>query len=297
MRITNNIVLRNSLAGLQTNRAAVQKLQSQIAAGVRLSTASEDPTAADQLMGTSSSLGAIDQYKRNIDAATSRNSVEDTAFAQVTDLLSRARELVVSSSTSTATSATRQAASKELEAIFNSVVAIGNSKFGDAYLFGGDTATTPPFASTGTGAALDFTTSSPVGSPPIEVRSGQSLIPTHDGTQAFLSSGVLTSLRDATQALATNNGPASLTALTSLEASFQEVQVMSGENGAKRNTLDIAAQNLQALKMNLTSFRSNLQDIDIEQAVTTLVTKQTAFQAAMAATSKVLGMSLTDYLR
>lgn len=297
MRITNNMVLRNSLAGLQTNKAAVQKLQSQIGSGVKLSTASEDPTAADQLMGTSSSLGAIDQYKRNIDAATARNSVEETSFSQLTDLLSRAREIVVAQSTGTATAATRQIGSKELESIFNSVVALGNSKFGDAYLFGGDTATKPPFASTGTGATLDFTTTNPVGSPAIEVNTSQNLAPTHDGTQAFLDSGVLASLRDATKALANNDVPGSLTSLSALEASFQQVQVLTGENGAKRNTLDMAAQNLQALKTNLTTFRSNLQDIDIETAVTTLVTKQTAYQAAMAATSKVLGLTLTDYLR
>ncbi|MEO8620353.1 MAG: flagellar hook-associated protein FlgL [bacterium] len=297
MRITNSMVLRNALAGLQGNKAAVQKLQSQIASGVRLSTASDDPTAAEQVMGAASSLGAIDQYKRNISTATSRNDVEESAFGQVTNLLTRARELMVAQSTATSTAATRQIASKEMESIYDSVVAIGNTKFGESYLFGGETSTTAPFAASGTGATLDFTSTNPVGSPASEVGTSQTLASTHDGTQAFLSSGVLASLRDATRALATNDVPASLTAITGLEASFQQVQVLTGENGATRNTLDMAAQNLQALKTNLTSYRSSLEDIDIEAVVTTLVTKQTAYQAAMAATSKVLGMSLTDYIR
>ena len=36
---------------------------------------------------------------------------------------------------------------------------------------------------------------------------------------------------------------------------------------------------------------------DFEQAVTELVGRQTAFQAAMLATSRVMGMNLADYLR
>jgi len=297
MRITNNMILRNSLEGLQTNKAAVQALQTQISNGTRIAIASDDPNAANQLMGTSSSLGAIDQYKRNIGTATSRNTIEETALGQVTDLLARAREVVISQSTDTATAASRLIASKELESIFNTVVQIGNSKFGDSYLFGGDTATVPPFAATGSGTTVDFTTTNPVGSPSMEIGSGQRLAPTSDGTRTFLDSNVLGSLRDASKSLAANDVTASVAALTAMDGSFQQVQVLIGENGARANALDGASQNLVGLKLNLAKRASDLQDIDIEAAVTTLVTKQTAYQAAMSITSKVLGMSLTDYIR
>jgi flagellar hook-associated protein 3 FlgL len=297
MRITNNMILHNSLDGLQTNRAAVQSLQTQISSGTRISAASDDPTASNQLMGTSSALGAIDQYKRNIGTATSRNAVEETALGQVTDLLARARELVTAQATGTATADTRLTASKELESIFTTVVGIGNSKYGDSYLFGGDTASTAPFASTGSGATIGYTTTNPVGSPSMEIASGQRLAPTSDGTRTFLDSKVLSTLRDATKALAANDVAGSLTALSAMDGSFQQVQVLIGENGAKANALDSASQNLDSLKLNLAKRASDLQDVDIEAAVTTLVTKQTAYQAAMSITSKVLGMSLTDYIR
>ena len=297
MRITNNMVLRNSLAGLQTNKSAVQRLQTQITANVRIATASDDPAGAEQLMGADSSLGAIDQYKRNIQAATSKNAIEETAFGQVTDLLARAKELLTGQATDTASASTRQIAGREMEAIFSSVVALGNSKSGDTFLFGGTASTTPPFAATGAGATLDFTTTNPAGAQSVQVSAGMNLTPVHDGTEAFLTSGVLASLRDAAKALATNDVAGSRSALTALDQSFQQVQTLAGENGAKRNTLDTTAQNLDSLKITLSTFRSNLQDIDIEAAVTTLVTKQTAYQAAMAVTSKVLNLSLTDYLR
>ncbi|MEP6622122.1 MAG: flagellar hook-associated protein FlgL [bacterium] len=297
MRITNNIVLRNAVAGLADNRNAVQKLQTQIQSGSKIQAASDDPTIAQEAMGSSSGLLAIDQYTRNIDAAKSRNSTEDSALTQVTDLLARAKELMVSQNTDTATAATRSVASKEMEQIFNQVVSIGNTQLSGSYVFGGDAATTTPFLSTGTGGTLDFTSSNPTGTRSISVSAGQNLIPTHDGKQIFIDSNVLTSLRDASKALATNDLVAGTASMGALDGAFQKVQELLGETGARANTLDIATQNLSALKINLTTFRSNALDIDVEATVTALVTKQTAYQAAMMATSKVIGMSLSDYLR
>lgn len=297
MRITNNIVLRNVTTGLAANRDAVLKLQQEVSSGLKFQSASDDPTAADQVMGSSSGLAAIDQYKRNIDAAKSRNSMEDSSLSQVTDLLARAKEIMVGQATGTATGATRQVASKEMEQLFNQAVAVGNTQLSGSYVFGGDAASTTPFISTGTGATLDFTTSNPTGAHAISVAAGQTVIPTHDGKQIFLDTNVLTSLRDASRALATNDTVAGTASLNTLDGAFQKVQELLGETGARTNTLDIAAQNLTALKTNLTAFRSNAQDVDIEAAVTALVTKQTAYQAAMMSTSKILGMSLADYLK
>ena len=48
---------------------------------------------------------------------------------------------------------------------------------------------------------------------------------------------------------------------------------------------------------NVSNLKSKTEDVDLESAITELMTRQTAYQAAMLATSKVLGTSLTDYLR
>ena len=150
---------------------------------------------------------------------------------------------------------------------------------------------------TGTGATLAYTTTTPIGARSYSVSTGQNLIAAHDGKQMFLDSAVLDSLRVATIALATNNTAAGPSTISTADGAFQKVQELLGETGARANTLDISSQNLSALKTNLTSFRSSAQDIDMEKTVTELVAKQTAYQAALMATSKLIGISLTDYLR
>jgi flagellar hook-associated protein 3 FlgL len=61
--------------------------------------------------------------------------------------------------------------------------------------------------------------------------------------------------------------------------------------------LDSAAENITAYKTNVTTFKSNLEEVDIETAVTELTQRQMAYQAAMLSTSKVMSLTLTDYLR
>ncbi|MDB4917298.1 MAG: flagellin domain protein [Gemmatimonadetes bacterium] len=297
MRITNSTALRSSLTELESNRTAIDTLQAQISSGLRLTRPSDDPVGVSEVMHSSSSLKALEQYKRNIDSATARNSSEGTALDQLTNILSRAKELAVSQATGTANAATRKTAAAEMEQLFNSAVALASTKNGNEYLFGGDAVTQAPFTGSGTGATLDFTSTSPSGSRAVAVSAGQTLVATHDGQQLFGDSGVLAALRDATRALQAGDQASITNAMPSIDSAFDNVQVLQGEQGARANALDVASQNMTALKANLTAYRSQLQEVDIESAVTELVTKQTSYQAAMLATSKILGMTLTDYLR
>jgi flagellin-like hook-associated protein FlgL len=51
------------------------------------------------------------------------------------------------------------------------------------------------------------------------------------------------------------------------------------------------------LQDNFEAYRAKLAEVDVEEEFTELTSRQAAYQAAMLATSKVSGMSLTDYLR
>ena len=301
MRITNNTITSQSLSGLQANMAALLKVSQQVSSGNRLTAASDDPTAATQIMSASGSLRAIDQYSANVTQANSRVSAEDTALQQISDLLSRAKELGIAQSGSTATADTRTTANAEVQQIFQQIVSIGNTKFGDEYLFGGQTSTTPPFAATGNGATLSYTTTNPQGQRSVAIGAGQTIAAGHDGSQVLLSSGVLDAVKSLSESL-DPSGPAYgqsgiSSALTSLDTAFQNVQSLVGEVGGTANRLTVTQQNLDAYKTNVTTLKSNLSDTDLESAITEMTSRQTAYQGAMLATSKVMGLTLTDYLK
>jgi flagellar hook-associated protein 3 FlgL len=285
------------LNGLQSNLTALNKASTQATTGKRLTAASDDPSASATIMQSASSLRAIQQYKTTVSRASDRIAAEDTVLQQLQDILTRAKQIATQQGSDTASADTRAAAASELGGLIQSAVQLGNTKFGNEYLFGGDAATTAPFATTGTGAAVTYTSTNPTGQRNVEIGDGQTMAVTHDGTQVFLDSGALAALQKLADALNANDSDAIRTSSDTLDSSFDSVQAIVGDVGARGNRLDMTSANLDAFEGTVTNLKSNLEDIDYETAITDLMSRQTAYQAAMLATTKVMGLTLTDYLR
>jgi flagellar hook-associated protein 3 FlgL len=295
MRITNNIIQRNALAGFQANLRQVEAAQRRVSSGLRIERASEDPVAATGVMQAGSSLRALDQYRRNIGMASTRAAAEEGVLDRVTEVLTRARELAISQGSDTASAQTRATTKAEVDQLLEFVIGLGNTRVGESYLFGGDQAAAP-FSAPSADPPV-FATTPPTGAHQVEISSGQYLKANHNGTEVFLDTGTLQALYDLSAALGAGDGAEVRDTLAGLENAFNGVQNLLGDIGARSNQLQVTTANLDALEINLRTFKSNLEEVDLERAVTELVGRQTAFQAAMLATSRVMGMTLTDYLR
>lgn len=298
MRITNNIIQRESLSQMQTSLRAVEKAQRRASTGLRVQTASDDPAAASSAMQTRSSLRALEQYQSNIERASSRSAMEENVLDQVTNLLTRAKELGVSQGGSTSNAATRAAAAAEIRELLEAAVGLGNTRYGEEYLFGGQYTSAAPFAIDQPDFLRD-PAQPPEGSAETEIAAGRRLQANHDGKQVFLDTGVLSALNQLASALEDPSGSTEAVgnALTAVDESFDGVQALMGVVGARSNQLEMTEANLSALKINLQTLKSDLEEVDFEEAITELVGRQTSFQAAMLATSKVMGLTLADYLR
>lgn len=297
MRITNNMIVRSQLDGLQSNMLAINTAQNQATSGKRLQAASDDPTAADAIMASANSLRAIAQYRTNVNRASDRVASEDTVLQQLSSLLSRAQEISVQEGSANVTSSERAAAAQEVAGLLQSAVQLGNTKFGNEYLFGGDASTTAPFTVSGTGAATAYTSNNPAGQRIVQIADGQTMTISHDGTQVFVNTGALDALQKLASSLGSNDVAGINTASASLNTAFDNVQGVVGDVGARGNELQMAGSNLDAFEGTVTNFKSNLEDVDYETAITELMSRQNAYQAAMMATSKVIGLTLTDYLK
>ena len=301
MRITSNMIAAQQMTALQSNIALLQQANERVTTGKRINQASDDPAASMSVMNAGSALRALEQYQSNIKRASNRIDLEDQVLSQIGDIITRAKELAVSQSSATASDNTRKIANDEVKQLFQQIVDLGNTKFGNEYLFGGDQSDTAPFSATGSAGTLDYTTTTPQGQRSINIGDGQTIALTHDGKQVLIDTGVLDAIKDLAHAL----DPASATygnagieaAMSKLDSSFEAVQGVVGDTGATGSRLDTAGQNLDALKANLTTFKSDLEEVDVETAMTELTNRQIAYQAALLATAKVTGLSLVDYLK
>lgn len=293
MRITNNMVSRNSLASLQRSLKAMNEAQNRATNGLRVETASDDPSAATAIMASGASIRAIDQYKRNIGSASARLDREESILDSVTKMMERAKELGLQQGSSTADAQTRNTAKAEVDQLIQTAIQLGNTQHEGEYLFGGDQSNAAPFTSN----TPPFSTTPPTGTRRTEISSALSVKTNHNGTEVFLNTGVLASLDQLSTALGNNDQTGIQNALSQLDSAHANLQVLVGETGAAGQQLEVATSNLDALDTSLRSFKSKLQDADIEKAVSELVGRQTAYQAAMLATSRVMSLNLADYLR
>jgi flagellar hook-associated protein 3 FlgL len=244
-------------------------------------------------MSSSSSLRAIEQYRRNVRAAQGRLDIEEGVLSQLSDVLSRVKQIGMQEGSGTANATTRLVAKAEIDELLSSMVQMAGTRFQGEYLFGGDQSLTPPITS----GTSPYTTTVVTGQRLAEIGAGEYVAVTHNATDVFLASGCCAALEQLSTALGTNDAAGIQSFLTSIDSAQESIQNLLGDLGARANRLDVALSNLDALDSTLTVFRSNLQELDLEEAVTHLVARQNAYQAALLTTSRLMNLSLADYLR
>jgi flagellar hook-associated protein 3 FlgL len=293
MRVTTHQSTQNALARLQHALRAVDDAQSRASSGLAVERASDDPHASGSIMASGSTLRAIQQYQRNINSAAARIGAEELTLGTLATVLERAKELAVAQANGTADAQTRFTAKAEVDLLIQQALQLANQQHEGEYLFGGDQSGTPPLTS----GAPPFAAVPPTGVRRTEIASAVYIRANHNASDVFLTSGVMAGLNALAVALGANDQAATAQSIYALDTAIANVQVLTGETGSQASHLEVAGANLAALDTSLRAFKSHLQDVDLERAVSELVARQTAYQAAMLATSRVMGMNLTEYLR
>ncbi len=294
MRITNNLTLMRSLGTIQSGLSDVAAAQKQVTTGQRIERPSEDPAVAARVLAMDSELRSLTQYGRNISAARERLSIEETALDQMSGLLERARELGYGQSGANASAQTRQVTADEMDELRLQIIQIANTQSGDAFVFGGAYPDRSP---------LDAVTGAEDPAAPTrdtqgyEVGAGSVMQGAHGAGTLFVDTDVLASLAAMSTALRANDTAGIQATTDRIDAAHKNVQGIVGEVGARQVRLDIADANVESLDLALRNLRSDLMDVEMEEAVTRLVNRQAAYQAALLATSKILDTTLTNYLR
>lgn len=302
MRVTNSIITRNAQYRLQSGLAGVDRLREDISSGLRIRKMSDDPTSASEVVRVGSSMRAITQFRRNIKQGVSRATAEENVLDQLGNALSRASELSITAANGTADAASRLSIKAEVDKLLDMSAQLGNTRFGDGYLFGGTRSQEAPFTvpppATGSFSALTLSGNpvDPSGNPTLEIGDNKYVTPNHNGTEVFLDTDALSAMRALSDALGANDPAAIAAATTRINAANSKVQALVGTQGARINELEEAETRLQQLEADLKTYRSDLRDTEVDQAMVELVGKQTLYQAAMGATSRILGLSLANYI-
>ncbi|MDP2498739.1 MAG: flagellar hook-associated protein FlgL [Candidatus Palauibacterales bacterium] len=281
-----------ALRHLRNNLSAVEEARERVSSGMRIRKPSDDPEGATTVMRLESRLRGVEQRRANIRAGRRRLSTEEGVLSQLTDILSRARELGTREASDTANSETRQQTQNEIDSLIESVKSLGNTKLNDSYLFGGDYADQAPIEPDGT-----MSPDTPSGTHRVKVGEGRTVRTNHDAQEIFFDSGMMSSMQDLSAALGSNDREDIAAAASDVDDAFGDIQELLGEVGARMNELESAGKTLESLESNLTESRAETEEVALEKAVTELASRQTALQSAMYAISETQNTSLLQFLR
>ena len=313
MRVTNNTLINNMLRHLNRGLSRLDRHQQQLASGKQILRPSDDPAGVISVMELRSSLAENDQLLKNVTGALSWLDSVDTVLGSVTSVLHRAKELTVYAATGTLNSDDRNAILKEVEQLFANVLELSNASHGGRYLFAGQKSTTMPFqrasddpdspdywvikyhgglANQETAALNVEINSNTVIDLNIIQASGTNAEDAED--QVFLPifnvlSGIIQDIK--------NDDPGALNQrLGELEDALDGLLSARAEVGAKLHRVALAEERLKDLHLNLNKMLSNIQDIDVAEAIVNLKNEENGYRVALAVGARIIQPTLVDFL-
>jgi flagellar hook-associated protein 3 FlgL len=293
IRVTERSIATHTLANLQTNIARLGDLQNRLSTGKQLTKVSDAPGDAVLAMQYRSDVTNLQQYSRNANDGVAWLNTADSALTAAVEQVNRAKELVLSgmSSGSGGGPDAREAIALEMDDIRESVLNLANTQYLDRPVFGGTTTGQIAYNEDGTYAGDNgqvLRTVSP--SAKIRVDTSSAEVFGTGSTQVFdLLKKISADLRTDPTQLEDDLGKLNQ-ATTSMQAGLSSV-------GARVNRLTQLQNYADSRVVDLNNQVSTVEDIDLPKTITELTLQQTAYQAALAATAKVVQPSLVDFLR
>lgn len=146
MRVADKMSYEQVNSNISKNRSQMSELQNQAATQKRVTKPSDDPMAASRVLGSRIDLEGNKQFLKNLNYAKSFLDFTDQSLGDLSENISRAKELAISQANDASSSETsRQVVATEIKQLLDQMVQIGNRKLGDRYIFGGYKTMTQPF--------------------------------------------------------------------------------------------------------------------------------------------------------
>jgi flagellar hook-associated protein 3 FlgL len=299
MRITEGIIAGRSLLDLQRANSAVAKASQQVSTGNRLTRPSDDPQGTERALRLRSELAATNQYMSTTSASLGWAQATDDALGNINDVLQSARELLVQGGNDAMSAKDRTDLATQIDQLIAQAKTSGNATYDGEFIFSGQKTTTAPYdpdgADTYAGdAGAIVRTIGPGVSVRLNATGGSVLGDGTDGKALQVLRDIATHLRGGTAADA---NALRTTDLAAIDASMADVSTARAEAGALTNRLTAANNRLLDLQASTEKVRSDVEYVDLAEAISNLSSQQAVYQAALQSTGSSLSQrTLMDFL-
>lgn len=301
-RITETMISRTVLRDLNRADHRLSNTQRKLSSGKQLTRPSDDPFAVGRAMRLRSELEGIRQYKRNVDDGSGWATASEAALSRITDLVQRARELLVDGGNDSNGQVARESIATEIDSLTETLKQEANATYGGRFVFSGTATETAPYA---LGPGDEFAGNAGVVARAIGA--GVS-VPVNVDIHALLGDGqgagdnrLLDTMRDIADDLR-GGTPADADALRGtdlarLDTNLDELTRLRAVVGSTANRLQTAGTRLEELEESSLDLLSKTEDVDMAQALVEYATQKSAYESALHSGANIVQASLLDFLR
>lgn len=294
------------LAEFQRVQNELAKSQVQISTGKKGDSFQDVAQEASVLLAARRSSARIESFQRAADELANRLNLQDVALTSLESVAADLKQAVMEAAANGSGLALRE----RLEDAYSRAVSLLNTKIDGRYIFGGTRSDVAPVNA----ATLDELLAAPSVAAVFENNAVKPALTINEGQTAEfgqLASEVAADLfaviRDIGLFDAGAGGPFGET-LTAAQRSFLESQIgpasaagqtitlATATNGIMQKAVADAQEQHGAMAAVLASFISDIEDVDMAEAVTRLNQAQVAAQASAQVLAQVRQLSLLDYL-
>jgi flagellar hook-associated protein 3 FlgL len=275
-------------------QSQLARLQEQIGTGKRILSPADDPSAAAKLINLKSELSRLASEQKNIASITSALSFEESALNSANDLLQRVRELAVQGQNGTLADSDRNAISVEMDELRAQLLNLGNSRnAAGEYIFAGSATNAPAYSEDGTFQGDEVVRQINIGAG-VRVAEGHTGVEVFEGVDDVLNTFAI--IEQLSNAIRQNEAPALAERFDDLDQAIEQLSLVRTSVGSRMNWVDDQAALNENFNLGLNRTISEIEDLDIAEAIGRLQLQMVSLQAAQQTFVKTQNLSLFNYL-
>ncbi len=283
MRISHNITALNTYRQYSSNTVSTNKSMEKLSSGSRINRAADDAAGLSISEKMRAQIKGLTQGTRNAQDGVSFIQTAEGALGEVSDMLTRMKELAVQVQNGSYSSEDQTNIGSEMKALGTAISDIyTNTKFNGTAVFGTQTATGGVLTAQAGGSsttAAKFVYGE---------NGGQSVTVTQATTTALnaltAKTAVANTLGDdpSTGGTETTYNLAQLVTSSLVESAISEVDTSRAGYGALQNQLEHASNNMSTTKENLQAAESRVRDVDMAEEMMNYTKSNILLQASQA---------------
>jgi flagellar hook-associated protein 3 FlgL len=286
MRVTERSRIESLTLANSANAERLDKASKIAASNQRVSKPSDDPAAYGAMVRRDYDAAMLQTRSDTASRTEGELEVASNSLSSAVDIMERAQESAVEGSNATSDANSRKLLASDVRAMRTELMSVGNTRYGNRYIFGGTKGDTIPFDQNGNFQGNDQTIQVPV-------MDGVNLQGNVSGAKAFTSAGgrdVFADLQELADALDANDQNRIQATISNLSTGHDQIVQAQVSAGYAQKRFSDAVDVLGNTKAVVAQRESDDIDGDAASQITDLQMAKNAYERSMAVTKTILGI-------